>query len=381
MTQRKNFKRRIRARMEKTGESYSIAKKYLENRRLQSISSPSHQEVARVILSAASIQKIQLGELRASLQRNPYDLLTRASLLGYYFHLWSSSAHDRERVLEVMAEQRPLILWAIEHCPHSPLISAPPFLIIKGLDPEGYELAKALWLKVASGSENLQILRNAAGFFRLSDPELAESFLLEAKALDEESSEVNSELGDFYGRKKDSVKGLSYLEKSLENAKDDEDRLSLATKLTRAAFKAGQLDKAKIYATELLALAQTEPEKSGDAHYHGHLTLASIAYEEERFDEACEQILEAAKTQGSPVLRSFGPDFELIGKLARRGYRDCAREYLKSCQRFWPFGVRLLEDWLILLEEDKLPSFDRKEIQTEKYRKDFFPPNLGMINC
>src|SRR5438067_306546 len=144
-------------------------------------------------LSSAAAQ-----ELEAQIEKNPEDLTARAKLLGYYWYQWMQPGEAAAK-----AARRRHILWLIEHHPDSPVTGLEEAGISETgnalLDPEGYQQARRLWLSTTeTRKDNAAVLGNVAKFFQMSDKDLAESALLQARALQPQNAEWNWRLGYLY---------------------------------------------------------------------------------------------------------------------------------------------------------------------------------------
>jgi hypothetical protein len=137
--------------------------------------------------------------LEAQLEKSPEDVAARAQLLGFYYYQWMKPGEAAAR-----AARRRHILWLIEHHPESPVLALAEVPIEETgnslADPEGYKLARELWLKQREARPNDAYLRgNLARFFQMTDKELAEKALLEAKTLQPGNFEWEWRLGYLYG--------------------------------------------------------------------------------------------------------------------------------------------------------------------------------------
>jgi hypothetical protein len=139
------------------------------------------------------------ASLETRLEKTPEDLAARAQLLGYYYYQWMKPGEAAAR-----AGRRKHILWLIEHHPDSPILSLAEAPIEETgnslADPEGYKQARGLWLSQMEARKNDAYLRgNLAKFFQMTDKDLAEKSLLEAKAIQPSNGEWDWRLGYLYG--------------------------------------------------------------------------------------------------------------------------------------------------------------------------------------
>lgn len=126
-----------------------------------------------------------------------------------------------------------------------------------------------------------------------------------------------------------------------------------------AAFDAGDLRKARGYASELLALGAKDPKDwdHGNALHHGNIVLGRVALREGRLAAARAHLLAAGHTPGSPQLNSFGPNTSLAAALLERGDKRTVDRFLELVGRFWP-QKRQLAEWRRSLARGGWPNLD-----------------------
>jgi hypothetical protein len=152
----------------------------------------------QMVQQGANLSRGAAQELEAQLEKNPEDLTARAKLLGYYWYQWMQPGEAAAK-----AARRRHILWLIEHHPESPVTGLEEAAISEAgnalIDPEGYSQARKLWLsQIEAKKGNPYLLGNVAKFFQMSDKPLAESALLQAKAMQPENGEWDWRLGYLY---------------------------------------------------------------------------------------------------------------------------------------------------------------------------------------
>src|SRR5712691_3798485 len=152
----------------------------------------------QLVQQGANLGRGVAQELEAQLEKNPEDLNARAKLLGYYWYQWMQPGEAAAK-----AARRRHILWLIEHHPESPVTGLEEAALSETgnalIDPEGYKLARQMWLSLMEAKKgNPYLLGNLAKFFQMSDKPLAESALLQAKAMQPENGEWDWRLGYLY---------------------------------------------------------------------------------------------------------------------------------------------------------------------------------------
>jgi hypothetical protein len=137
----------------------------------------------------------------------------------------------------------------------------------------------------------------------------------------------------------------------------NENRSYALPQLAKAAVKAGALDKASLYANELLTSAHAGDWNDGNAVHDGNMVRGLVALHSGNVEQAAKDLIEAGKTPGSPQLNSFGPNMTLASELLERGQRDAVLEYLTLCKKFWSLGASKLDAWIDAIQTGGKPDF------------------------
>jgi hypothetical protein len=279
------------------------------------------------------------------------------------------------------------IHWLIRFHPSSHTAGSPFAYLNKRSNTSAYETAKHLWLHQceSENSKSPQVLGNAAKFFLVNEPHLAERLLRQAQSLDPANPRWNERLSHLYslsarsGPQDESIRlaRRSFIElemaeqirsaHSLELEDGDELRKLLIQihtlpRRARAAFDTGEFAVATKFAEECLALAASPQlpdffQNDGNAIHHGHLVLGRIALRHGDVDRAKNHLIESGKTAGAPNLASFGPNMSLAAELLQRGEMGCVLEYLQLCEEFWSLGGETLASWRAEIMSDRMPDF------------------------
>jgi hypothetical protein len=350
MTSRKSFKDRVRARMEKTGESYAIAKMRVEEERARL---SGDEDVLGAALERDLTAK-DVVALEKKLEKRPDDLLSRAKLLGHYM-----TAGDRA------GARSPHVLWVIRERPASSIAGTPLAQFLPGLDPEGLAAASALWREHLEkrGGERA-VLANAAKFFDVAKDPLAKELYARLKKLAlEEVSRALRRPDDLFdvaahamraGRPAEAVEVFD----ALFARADPYERWYRLSTAAKAAVEAGASAKAQAWAQELLdgAPAHEKDWNHGNAIHNGNAILGRLALARGDAAEAKRRLLAAGATRGSPQLDSFGPDLTLARALLAAGERDAVIGYLEGVKRFWEMDRGRLEVWIAALARGESPD-------------------------
>jgi len=156
-----------------------------------------------------------------------------------------------------------------------------------------------------------------------------------------------------------SAQFLAGIEEQLREDIDSEKRFYLTTKAAPAAFKAGDMKKAKSYSYDLLKQAETWKTNwnYGNAIHVANLVLGRIALANGALEDAKNFLLDAGKTPGSPQLNSFGPNMLLAMELLEKGERKTVIQYFDLCAKFWEPKFSRLDDWKGSINRDEIPEF------------------------
>jgi tetratricopeptide (TPR) repeat protein len=209
---------------------------------------------------------------------------------------------------------------------------------------------------------------NAAEFFTLSDKSTAEELLKQAQEVEPDSPQWSERLGRLYHldmnrargekRRSQAAKALKQFERAMELQQDSpEETYYLLGDVAELALEAGELDKARRFATQLLKTSRERKRdwNFGNAVHHGHLILGRLALRNDRVDEAKSHLLKAGKTPGSPQLNSFGPNMAPAKELLEKGEKHVVLEYFALCAKFW--DREELKEWTAAVEAGETPKF------------------------
>jgi hypothetical protein len=145
----------------------------------------------------------------------------------------------------------------------------------------------------------------------------------------------------------------------LDSVKGEEARFYALRDAAKSALDVAKPKQADAYAHELLTLA--EKFKSdwnyGNAIHDGHVVLGRLALLNGDRSVACQHLLDAGDTRGSPQLNSFGPNMTLARDLLDAGERDCVLQYFQKCRRFWEMGQDKLSEWEDAVRHQRPPGF------------------------
>jgi hypothetical protein len=304
----------------------------------------------------------EADKLEHRLKQHPNDFNARLLLLEYYYWqmIRSPSAH--------LAHERH-VLWVIRHQPASDIAGAPAMTLLSGKEDDAILKAKQLWRQQMSAHpRNAKIVGNAASFFLKQGSEAGFELLNRAQALEPKNPKWPEKLGEVYSERMNFHTGKQHREAAQKALLAYERWWRLAGEVNEdngldalpvVAFEAGELDKARLYATKLLELvARHDRKKFGDAIHKSNLILGRLALKSGDVEKAKSYLLASGRTPGSPVLGSFGPNMMLAKELLEKGERQAVLDYFSLCAKFWTYeGGKKLEQWTAEVKAGKMPDF------------------------
>jgi tetratricopeptide (TPR) repeat protein len=145
----------------------------------------------------------------------------------------------------------------------------------------------------------------------------------------------------------------------LEKAPDEQRRFYALGRAAKESFVAGNVEDARKYANELMALLPKYPKdwNYGNAIQDSNLVLGRIAVKEGRIEDAKKHLLAAGQSPGSPQMNSFGPNMSLALDLLKLKEKDVVLEYFDSCRRFWKMHADRLDQWSKEVKAGQIPDF------------------------
>ena len=191
-----------------------------------SAQSPTDYNLVNLVQEGRQLSKANVKRLESALKSIPYDLPTRARLLGFYFH---SSLPIFGRTTTITARRRH-ILWLIENPPDSSVAGLPEASIEPSghqlADEEGYRQARELWLKQLERNKNNEKVRlNAATFGQRPEIAVAEPLPKKAQAPNQleqaTSSQADFQAGLAAYLRKDYATALQELEPLAEQGNSE----------------------------------------------------------------------------------------------------------------------------------------------------------------
>lgn len=328
---------------------------------------PGEFDAMHLVAEGRSLTPQAAAGLERVLASRPDAYAAHIRLLGYYQKLRFT------RVSAGAAYQRQ-VFWFIQKHPDSVLAGTPDTMLLKRDDAAAFEGGKALWLaQVSKQPSNTLLLGKAADYCLISDEGTAERLLRQAEALEPKNPRWPDRLGHLYQLQGEGLKAsagdrrfwaqkaLAEHEAAANASTNKTPQHSTSADLAMTAFDAGEYDKARRYATDLLQRGQDDKgftwSRGGDLH-RAHLILGRLALRDGDTAGAEAHLLAMGRVSDSPVLASFGPNMRLADDLLKAGKRGVVLAYFDECAKFWTFDHEgKLRQWKAQVRKGETPDF------------------------
>ena len=145
----------------------------------------------------------------------------------------------------------------------------------------------------------------------------------------------------------------------IATASSEEDKFDALDDAAKESFEVGQVENARKYANDLLALAPKYKDdwNYGNAIQDGNLVLGRIALRDGHTEEAKQYLLAAGRSPGSPQMDSFGPNMSLAKDLLEKGEHKVVLQYFELCRVFWKDDYGKLTQWSSDVMAGTIPDF------------------------
>jgi tetratricopeptide (TPR) repeat protein len=226
---------------------------------------------------------------------------------------------------------------------------------IDGRQP--YLEMKQRWLRQLDKEDcEITVLKRAANWFSLEEPDIAEDLFLKAQAREPANQEWPYSLSRLYKLHGGKYKplALAAFKKALELGTDSlpaTDR----TDLPRLTFAVGNHEDAKREAQSLLNAIYMNDPMRGEVIQSAHTTLGLVALHSGDMDQAVHHLMESIVDAPTPRTISYGPDRELAAELFHAGGKDAVLTWMDRCEDFWTSGKTQLKHWREVISSGDSP--------------------------
>ena len=315
--------------------------------------------LARKYIEGGDLSADAVEKLEKVLAKNPSDFHARASLLGYYVKAKRGSSGLAKHMG-----------WLIQNAPEHQIMSLP--ILFSGETALAQHLSK-LWHEATSKEQVPPKALLYASIFHLSvNPPLAVSLLERACELDSEDCDLKLKLLDAYSMASPDLpdsekkKNLSSAINVYEQLPDRHLKSKVVGVVAEIAFDAKEFSKASHYAEETLNLSDDLKENwnYGNNIHLAHTILGLVALASGDEETACLELIESAKTPGSPQLDSFGPDFSLANDLLERGHKEAVWRFLMEVRKFW-MEADLIDRWIDEINAGEIPYLSVMDLDSD----------------
>ncbi len=190
---------------------------------------------------------------------------------------------------------------------------------------------------------------------------LVEHLYQRAVELDPKNQRWTSGLASYYwtsASRKSGPEKVALLENALRLVGDVSPRSYIVPDLAQEYFNIGNLELAAARAQDCLTIAKndSDPNHGGALHF-GNIVLGRIALKNGDIEEAKRRLLAAGNTTSTPVLMSFGPNWDLAEDLLAKGEQETVLSYIELCRKFWQSGAARLDTWSAAIRSGGTPAF------------------------
>jgi len=139
-------------------------------------------------------------------------------------------------------------------------------------------------------------------------------------------------------------------------------------------YESHNFSKVKKLAKEYLELANIYQcnWNYGNAIHDANRFLGLGSLKEGDINKAADYLIKAGKSPGSPTLNSFGPELDLANELLKLGKANEVKIYLYEIKSFWKMNNKIIDKWLLDIENGKKPDLDRFSAVTSSSSGNFF---------
>lgn len=159
-----------------------------------------------------------------------------------------------------------------------------------------------------------------------------------------------------YIDEQDPVKKLELLEGILDE--DAYSRWAWLDNAAELAYKNEDYEKAKRYSMESLSLSAQHANdwNYGNSIHNANTVLGRISLRAGDTEAAKDYLLQAAASEGSPQLNTFGPNVTLANELLQAGEADAVLTYLNAIATFWEMDDGKVADWIESINNGERPT-------------------------
>lgn len=318
-------------------------------------------EANRLLRTGRQMSPDEAGAAEARVEAAPQLIDERLTLVGFY---WIQSCGS-DRYADKLCSH---VIDLIRHDPLAEFLRDPLFFVIPaGCSHDTRARIRDEWLKQMDlHPTSVQVLDNAASFFKEFDPLVADRLFRRACELDGDegrwafrralllSSQIRGGLADrFLIETK-----IKDLELSRFKQADEHENAYLLAELAACAFAVGMDRDATRLAHMSVNAAQPSHGSDGfdDPLHASNILLGRTAIRSGDRAQAARYLLDAAKICRSAHPEPLGPDVVLAGELLAAGERGAVEEYLTTCASLWVEGRAILAGWADEIKRGQTPD-------------------------
>lgn len=321
-----------------------------------------------------------IAHLKAAVDKDPMSEDARLYLL-------EALLGDRQHYDDPLRIEQ--IRWFVQQHPRHSICATPFVAVDHESMPVAYAELKAMWLQLlAEAPADVQLVRGAAAFIAAESADEGKMLIRTALAHRPDAAELWFDLGRI---NRDPGEQLAAFEKARDTG---EQNSNLLVWIASIAFKAGEFEKARRAADELMLLVDEArshfgnkldwPERGGEIWrraceesasradasvlvdaiaQHGYrrhwaqTVLGLLACRDEDIDRAVFHLRASADVRPDYRLTSYGPSSDLLQQVCIRGRWEDALNYLSAWRDTW--DDPRLQKWMASVKEHRLPENDQ----------------------
>jgi tetratricopeptide (TPR) repeat protein len=305
------------------------------------------------------LTKEQVSDLEDRLAEDPTSSEMRSQLIGYYFKnsVFDGSAKD------LGAKH---VLWLVENQPQSNILNLPAcYTLVENTN--FYQIVKQHWSSLTGiDCSSISILENAAEFFYRKEPEVSIALLERAVDLESANFRLLSRLTELYqslliakpSQSQRAEKALTALDAYIGLENNVVQKIRAFATMCVLARASHDLVRCKRAVNISLELSKSVEQKGqiADAIHRIHTVRGLVSLDENDIEGALVALNDSIPLCKTPVLSSFGPEFDLANNLLVRGERKSVCEYLSRCAKIWKNGQFKVAFWLLQINLGQKPA-------------------------
>lgn len=316
-----------------------------------------------IVYEGMALSSKDVNILEDILLNEPGSFSIHAKLTVYYFFAQNRGLSYREHDLRFQH-----IEWLIHEHPDHEFCGYPFMHVRKKERPADYEMLKARFLEaVHAHDQEVNVLRNAARFLMLEDPEAAATMYEKILSRDVYDRSTTKELARAYSLEavQKGEQDETFLAKAaelytglLENASRSE-KAFLYLDIAQCYWVTGEMSKCRDVA--LCAIDHSIPESGGHEAkvlHEANSILGLLSIADNDISAAADFLIKSTELGQSGEIELAMPNLRLANELLRKDQARIVIAFLANCRHFWRYGVEsgLIDRWISDISAGRSPD-------------------------